>query len=68
MVASQWRIDSASTATLMINFHKLLKGTEGTKPLTKAEALRQAALNLKINPRYRHPFFWASFAIIGDGN
>jgi len=68
MVASQWKVDSASTATLMINFHKHLKGRTADKPLTKAEALRQAALNVKTDPRYRHPFFWASFAMIGDGN
>lgn len=68
MVASQWKVDSASTATLMIDFHKRLKGRKADNPSTKANALRQAALNLKTDPRYRHPFFWASFAMIGDGN
>jgi CHAT domain-containing protein len=68
MVASQWKVDSASTATLMINFHKLLKGRLADDASTKADALRLAALDLMKNPRYRHPFFWASFAMIGDGN
>jgi CHAT domain-containing protein len=68
MVASQWKVDSASTATLMIDFHRRLKDRKADNPSTKANALRQAALNLKTDPRYRHPFFWASFAMIGDGN
>jgi CHAT domain-containing protein len=49
MVATQWKVDSASTATLMINFHKGLKERNAENRLTKAEALKLAALNLKID-------------------
>lgn len=62
-VASQWKVDSASTTTLMIDFHRRL-----TKLKTpKAEALRQAELGLLRSERYRHPFYWAGFVMIGDG-
>ena len=63
-VASQWKVDSASTTSLMIDFHRRLT----TRPTNaKAEALRQAALGLLRNERYRHPFYWAGFVMIGDG-
>ena len=62
-VASQWKVDSASTTTLMIDFHRHLT----KKKETKAEALRQASLELLRSERYRHPFYWAGFVMIGDG-
>ncbi len=65
MVASQWKVDSASTAALMINFHRRLKETSN-KNLSKADALRQAALDIMKEPRYRHPFYWAGFVMIGS--
>jgi CHAT domain-containing protein len=32
-----------------------------------AATLRAAALEIKRDPRYRHPFHWAPFVVIGDG-
>ena len=60
-VVSQWKVDSASTAGLMIEFHRHLRSGRG-----KAEALRQAALRTRTNPAYRHPFYWAAFVVVGD--
>src|SRR4030095_2225871 len=65
MVASQWKVDSASTAKLMIDFHKRLRGETSLPLQTKASALQQAALSLMKDPRYRHPYFWAGFVMIG---
>jgi CHAT domain-containing protein len=62
-VASQWKVDSASTTSMMIDFHRRLT----KKKETKAEALRQASLGLLRSERYRHPFYWAGFVMIGDG-
>ena len=69
-VASQWKVDSASTTLLMANFHRLLAAQEssGTIRMRKAEALREAALKVLANPQYRHPFYWAGFVVVGDGN
>ena len=69
-VASQWKVDSASTTLLMANFHRLLaaQSTGGTVRAGKAEALREAALKVLANPQYRHPFYWAGFVVVGDGN
>jgi CHAT domain-containing protein/Tfp pilus assembly protein PilF/ketosteroid isomerase-like protein len=68
-VASQWKVDSASTTSLMIDFHRRLTMRRANPKLKegKAEALRQAALELLRSERYRHPFYWAGFVMIGDG-
>jgi CHAT domain-containing protein/predicted negative regulator of RcsB-dependent stress response len=65
-VVSQWKVDSASTSQLMLNFHRTLKNA---KPLmTKAEALRAASLKMLQSNAYKHPFYWAGFVIVGDAN
>ncbi|HEX6647952.1 MAG TPA: CHAT domain-containing protein, partial [Pyrinomonadaceae bacterium] len=68
-VASQWKVDSASTTSLMIDFHRRLTMRRANPKLRegKAEALRQASLELLRSERYRHPFYWAGFVMIGDG-
>jgi CHAT domain-containing protein/Tfp pilus assembly protein PilF len=68
-VASQWQVDSASTTSLMIEFHRRLTMQQANPKLreSKAEALRQASLELLRTERYRHPFYWAGFVMIGDG-
>ena len=35
--------------------------------MTRAETLRQAQLGLVNGKRNAHPFYWAPFAIFGDG-
>jgi CHAT domain-containing protein len=51
----------------MIDFHKALKQSAIT-PDSKARALQQAALTVMNDPRYRHPYFWAGFVLIGNSN
>src|SRR5204862_6097005 len=64
MVASQWKVNSAATAKLMVNFHKRLK-EQSPQSQSKAAALQQASLNLMKDPRYRHPYYWAGFILMG---
>jgi len=59
-VVSQWKVDSARSSELMIEFHRNLL----RKRLTKSEALRQAALKVFRGP-YNHPAYWAGFILIG---
>jgi CHAT domain-containing protein len=67
-VVSQWKIDSASTADLMIDFHKnLVRSTQGRSGWRKAEALRAAMLNVMKNSQYRDPYYWAGFVVVGEG-
>ena len=61
VVASQWSVDSDSTKELMINFHNFRK----TDKLTTAEALRQSQLAMLQNERFKEPYYWAAFALLG---
>ena len=59
-VVSQWKAVSATTATLMVDFHRnLLRGTDA------AVALQKAQLALMSNERFSHPFYWAPFVVVG---
>ena len=63
-VVSQWKVESASTRDLMVNFHRSLLSPATP---TKTDALRQAALKLMRNPETSHPFYWAGFVLVGAG-
>ena len=60
-VLSQWAVDDSSTASLMTGFYDGL-----AKGASKGSALRSAALTLRRNTKYVHPYFWAPFVLIGD--
>ena len=67
-VVSQWKVESASTAKLMLAFHRKLKGAE-SQPNTAfatARALQRAELQLLRSQKYAHPFYWAGFVVVGD--
>jgi CHAT domain-containing protein/tetratricopeptide (TPR) repeat protein len=68
-VVSQWKVESAGTRDLMVNFHRALisQPVAGKAKPTKTEALRQAALRLMKHPETSHPFYWAGFVLVGDG-
>lgn len=63
VVVSLWNVNDIATASLMKSFYKHLQ-----KGLGKDEALRQAKLELLRGqqPAWRHPYFWASFVLVGD--
>jgi CHAT domain-containing protein len=62
MVASQWKVESASTTGVMVGLHRRLAESESV-----AAALRQAQIDVMRTPRYEHPFYWASFVLLGRG-
>lgn len=65
-VVSQWKVESASTRDLMLGFHRQLRAPASAKAkMTKAEALRRAALKVMKNPETSHPFYWAGFVLVG---
>lgn len=59
-ILSQWKVSDESTALLMSRFYALLK-----QGLTPEEALRRAALEVKQDPRFQHPYYWAPFIRLG---
>jgi CHAT domain-containing protein len=68
-VASQWKVESASTNELMVRFHRALRErlSSQTPGASKAKALQQAALSIMRMPEYRHPFYWSAFVMVGNG-
>jgi CHAT domain-containing protein len=67
-VVSQWKVETTSTTELMTEFHRLYltRAARGWVTHAAARALRQSALGLMRNPKYRHPFYWAGFVVVGD--
>jgi len=63
MVVSQWRVNSASTSQLMKNFYQALARQNH---VNKSQALREASVRLLKDPRYRHPFYWGGFVLVGS--
>ncbi|MEP6901981.1 MAG: CHAT domain-containing protein [Actinomycetota bacterium] len=63
-IASLWKVESASTTETMLGFYRRIQ--KDSKPISKAEALRQASLALLRNEKYAHPFYWAGFVLLGD--
>jgi len=51
-----------ATSELMQTFYAQL----GSANNTKAEALRQAQLATLSVDKFRHPFYWAPFVLIGS--
>ncbi len=62
IIATLWEITDRSTAIIMKSFYENLE----KKKMTKLEALRRAQMDMIKNPRYSHPYYWASFILIGD--
>jgi CHAT domain-containing protein len=58
---SLWKVDANATRDLMIDYYTRLKAGAG-----RSEALRQVQLKMLANPRYQHPYFWASFIESGE--
>jgi CHAT domain-containing protein/Tfp pilus assembly protein PilF len=67
-VVSQWKVESASTAKLMLAFHQNLKagGSHSASTFAKARALQRAQIQLLRSQQYAHPFYWAGFVVVGD--
>ena len=67
-VVSQWKVGSASTAKLMIEFHRrLARVPPSARRRTAARALREASLAMMRIPQYRDPWNWSGFVVMGSG-
>ncbi|MBK9315600.1 MAG: CHAT domain-containing protein [Acidobacteria bacterium] len=63
VVASLWPVESDATSILMVGFHKYRTRNK----YATVDALRQANIDLiiKSGSLYSHPFYWASFVVLG---
>jgi CHAT domain-containing protein len=62
VVASLWVVDDIATKELMLHFYRNML----EKNLDKAEALRQAKLELIKSTKYVSPLFWSAFVMYGE--
>ena len=67
VIASQWRVGSARTETLMTTFYREWMKAQRT-PFAKAHALRAARLALLHDAEFRHPYYWSPFVLIGSAD
>ena len=63
VVASQWSVESESTAELMLKLHRYRK----LPGMSTVLALRKAQLELLDDPKglYTDPYYWAAFTTVG---
>ena len=62
VVASLWPVQDRATAELMVSFYRAM--LEGG--LAPAAALRTAQAEVRRQLRWRDPYFWAGFVLVGD--
>jgi CHAT domain-containing protein len=64
LLVTHWAVESQSAKELTTATFRRF-GSDPTLP--RAEALRQAQLEVMKNEAYDHPFYWAPYALVGDG-
>jgi len=62
VIASLWQVPDRATAELMARFYEFLIN-EGLNP---ADALKKAQLASASERRWRDPYFWGGFVLLGD--
>lgn len=60
-VGSLWSINDDATMEFMRLFYDGMN-----KSLNKAQAVREAQIAMIKNKKFKHPFFWAPFILIGS--
>ena len=61
-IATLWPVKDKAAQMLMTSFYEQLRQPK----ITKAEALRQAQINLIRQTDFRDPFFWSTFVLVGN--
>jgi tetratricopeptide (TPR) repeat protein len=65
-VVSRWEMEPAARSKFVTEFYSRAK-LSTRNPTSKTNALRLTTLQLRHSVEYHHPYYWANFAIIGDG-
>jgi CHAT domain-containing protein len=64
VLGGQWQVSDKASSKLMDEFYRALT----TPDCSKAEALRRAQCALINSGQFRHPYYWAGFALYGNQN
>lgn len=63
VLATLWEVEDRSTVDLMKSFYRNLDATSFNKD--KAAALASAQKTLRSSAKYKHPYYWAPFVLMG---
>jgi CHAT domain-containing protein len=63
VLASLWPVNDESTQNLMEKFYQFLPKTGGPAALARAQQQMRHS-----DPRFRHPYYWAGFVMVGPVN
>jgi len=66
VLATLWKVDDRSTVELMEGFYNRLDQSGSAND--QAFALVQVQREMKKSMKYKHPFYWASFVLVGQQN
>ena len=61
-IASLWSVDDESTSQMMVDFYEHLR----EPGVTKAEALRYAQIKILAQSKFKHPYYWSAFVLVGN--
>jgi CHAT domain-containing protein len=61
-LATLWTVNDEATAEFMNQFYQGL----GQQKLSKSAALQQAQLSLLKDRKFRHPFYWSPYVLLGN--
>ncbi|NOT32660.1 MAG: CHAT domain-containing protein, partial [Candidatus Eisenbacteria bacterium] len=61
VIATRWDVDDDATSELVRRFYDRLAAGDHT-----AAALRRAQLEMRVQPRYERPFYWAGVFLLGE--
>ena len=62
VLGSLWPVPDKATTQLMKTFYSQLSSTQ----MTKAQALQHTQLELLRKQKYKHPYYWAAFILVGN--
>jgi len=61
-LATLWNVSDTAASALILDFY----GQMHSRGASKAKALQNAQLGLLRDERYRHPYYWSPFLLIGN--
>lgn len=60
VIASLWSVDDKATSLLMEKFY------ENMKTMNTLDALHKAQVDMAMDEKYNHPYYWAPFQLVGS--
>ena len=63
VLGTLWAVEDESTASLMQQFYQH-RGEQ--RKMSKAQALQEAQKVMLASEKWRHPYYWAGFVLMGN--